>query len=264
MVVEDLNGDGKITTGVEFAFASRTAAQDSDLQALITLHDTNGDGQISALDAGFNQLQLWIDANSNGVSEAGELQTFAQAGLTSISGARRIGNYTAGDATVSAMGTAVFTANGQATTRAVADVAFAVDAQGYKVLGHNSDGTTTVQTQDGKVLLQANTLQAINATLTTSQDGALGSNQADRITATKATWINGGAGDDRLSGGAGADVLDGGAANVLDGRSEADKLQTLTITPELIAAKPIQTGAGGLFYSKYGVAANDVAWEVAA
>jgi hypothetical protein len=32
----------------------------------------------------------------------------------------------------------------------------------------------------------------------------------------------------------------------------------------LIAAKPIQTGAGGLFYSKYGVAANDVAWEVAA
>jgi hypothetical protein len=45
---------------------------------------------------------------------------------------------------------------------------------------------------------------------------------------------------------------------------EATKLYELVSTPELIATKPIRTSARGLFYSKHGVAANDLAWEVAA
>jgi hypothetical protein len=49
-----------------------------------------------------------------------------------------------------------------------------------------------------------------------------------------------------------------------DGVSKAGELQTFAVTPELIATEPIQAGARGLSYSKYGVAANDAAWEVAA
>ena len=237
MVVEDLNGDGKITYGAEIAFASRTAEVDTDLQALMKLHDTNGDGQVSAYDAGFDKLQLWIDANSNGISDDGELQTFAQAGLTAISGTRRIVNYTGGDATVSAMSTATFDVNGQTITRAVADVSFSVEAAGYKILGANADGSTNIQTTDGKVLLQANSLQAINVTLSTAQDGALGSTLSDRITASKANWLNGGAGDDVLTGsnqddwlkgGSGKDLLVGGDGNdtlVIDAQDDPNQIQ---------------------------------------
>jgi VCBS repeat-containing protein len=235
-VVEDLNNDGKIT-GAEIAFASRTAAVDTDLQALMTLHDTNGDGQINASDEGFDKLKLWIDANSNGIADAGELQTFAQAGLTSISGVRRVVNYTGGDATVSAMSTATFDVGAQTQTHAVADVSFSVESDGYKILGTNADGSVNIQTVDGKILVQADSQKAIDITLTAAQDGALGSALADHITASKSSWIDGGAGDDvlvgsnqddYLRGGAGKDTLIGGDGNdtlVIDAQDDTNLIQ---------------------------------------
>jgi VCBS repeat-containing protein len=221
MVVEDLNGDGKITYGDEIAFANRTAAADSDLEALMALHDTNHDGQIDAQDAGFNNLRLWVDANSNGVTEAGELITFAQAGLSSISGERRLVNYTADGVSVSAMGTATFTSNGQSVSHAIADVSFDYEAASTELLSRNADGSLNIQTSDGKIYVQAGT-QALNIALSANQDGAMGSALADHISATKATWISAGDGDDVvigsdqddwLRGGSGADQLMGGAGN---------------------------------------------------
>jgi hypothetical protein len=60
----------------------------------------NGDGLISAADAVFSQLRIWVDANHDGVSQPGELLTLAQAGIASIeltaqaTGRRdRYGNY---------------------------------------------------------------------------------------------------------------------------------------------------------------------------
>ena len=44
----------------------------------------NGDGLISAADAVFAQLRLWVDANHDGVSQPGELLTLAQTGIASI------------------------------------------------------------------------------------------------------------------------------------------------------------------------------------
>lgn len=220
MVVEDLNRDAKITLGSEISFALRTAADDSDLQALISLHDTNGDGQISADDTGFENLRLWRDANSNGITDAGELMTFADAGLVSISGQRRIVNYNTGDATVSAMSTATFESNGQTSTHAVADVSFQVEATVFQSASTNAEGNLIATTVDGRHLLQANA--ALSKTLSSDLDGALGSAQADTITATKSAWIVGGGGndviygsaqDDWLQGGSGSDLLVGGDGN---------------------------------------------------
>jgi hypothetical protein len=42
------------------------------------------DGVVDAADARFGELRVWRDLNQNGVSDAGELQTLADAGITSI------------------------------------------------------------------------------------------------------------------------------------------------------------------------------------
>ena len=47
-------------------------------------HGGNGDGIISAADAVFARLRLWVDRNHDGVSQPGELLTLAQAGIESI------------------------------------------------------------------------------------------------------------------------------------------------------------------------------------
>jgi hypothetical protein len=42
------------------------------------------DGQVNSQDAVFAQLRVWRDVNQDGVSQATELQTLAQAGIASI------------------------------------------------------------------------------------------------------------------------------------------------------------------------------------
>jgi len=303
LLVEDLNGDAQITMGSEVAFASRTAASDTDLQALISLHDTNGDGQISAADTGIENLRLWRDANSNGITDAGELMTFEQAGLTAISGERRIVNYNTGNITISAMSTATFEVNGQSVTRAVADASFQVEAAALQSVRTDAAGNTVVTTADGHQLLQATT--ALNQTLAANLDGAVGSAQADTLTATKAAWLFGGAGNDVLTGsaqidwlqgGAGRDVLNGGDGNdtlVIDSEDDTRLIQGgkgldtvivegaggVTLDMALSTVEVTQTGCYvfdselRMFYAGYKKIyhvkirtqpANDVLWEKAA
>ncbi len=44
----------------------------------------NGNGLLDAGDLLFGELRVWNDANGDGVSQPGELQTLAQAGVQSI------------------------------------------------------------------------------------------------------------------------------------------------------------------------------------
>jgi hypothetical protein len=83
----DLNGDGQINSGAELfgnytQLANGTLAKDG--WAALAAMDTNADGKVDANDAGFNQLRVWVDANSDGVTDAGELLTLAQAKVASI------------------------------------------------------------------------------------------------------------------------------------------------------------------------------------
>jgi Ca2+-binding RTX toxin-like protein len=79
-LARDLNGNGKIDNITEL-FGTETTP---GLTALATL-DSNADGKISSADAGFASLRVWRDLNGNGVTDAGELQTLAEAGITQIS-----------------------------------------------------------------------------------------------------------------------------------------------------------------------------------
>jgi trimeric autotransporter adhesin len=80
LLARDLNGNGKIDSQSEL-FGAATVSGFTALAAL----DSNGDGVINASDTGFGTLRVWRDLNGNGVTDAGELKTLAESGISSIS-----------------------------------------------------------------------------------------------------------------------------------------------------------------------------------
>jgi len=84
----DRNGNGLIDDGSEL-FGSGTTLPDGskalDGFAALRVLDSNQDGVIDANDAAFASLSVWVDANSNAKTDAGELRTLNQAGIASLS-----------------------------------------------------------------------------------------------------------------------------------------------------------------------------------
>lgn len=80
----DRNGNGKIDNLSEISFVADKAGAKTDLEGLAAF-DSNGDGVLNGSDARFAEFRLWFDNNANGVTDAGELLSLAQANVTSIS-----------------------------------------------------------------------------------------------------------------------------------------------------------------------------------
>lgn len=83
----DLNGNGKIDNGREVfgdyhLLADGTRAVNG-FEALAQ-YDTNGDGIIDENDEIFTKLCLWIDSNSDGISDTGELKSLNELGIKAI------------------------------------------------------------------------------------------------------------------------------------------------------------------------------------
>ena len=98
----DINGDGKINNGSElFGDAMRkkdgTLAKDG-FDALAD-YDLNKDGKIDANDEIYSKLKVWVDANGDGITDAGELKTLSELGIKQLN----LGN-TAGNGVVQATG----------------------------------------------------------------------------------------------------------------------------------------------------------------
>ena len=79
-LVRDTNGNGIIDNITEM-FGNRTTSGFTALAAL----DSNNDGVFNSADAAFATVRLWKDANSNAVTDAGELVSLASARIASIS-----------------------------------------------------------------------------------------------------------------------------------------------------------------------------------
>jgi hypothetical protein len=75
----DNNGNGKIDNGSEL-FGGGVGQGFAKLGTF----DSTGDGIIDAKDTDFGKLKAWNDANTNGVTDAGELLTFSDIGLQSL------------------------------------------------------------------------------------------------------------------------------------------------------------------------------------
>jgi trimeric autotransporter adhesin len=46
--------------------------------------DSDRDGDVDANDANFGQLRVWVDADKDGVTDAGELKTLTELGISSL------------------------------------------------------------------------------------------------------------------------------------------------------------------------------------
>jgi hypothetical protein len=87
LLAMDLNGDGKIGDGSElFGNGTKTETGNADNgYAALRQYDLNADGVIDVKDAVFGKLQVWTDANGDGVSQAGELHLLKDLGIASLS-----------------------------------------------------------------------------------------------------------------------------------------------------------------------------------
>ncbi|WP_145840404.1 calcium-binding protein [Denitratisoma sp. DHT3] len=87
LLVRDLNQDGKISTGAEL-FGNQTRLKDGSLAAngflALADLDDNRDEKIDLQDAAWQEIKLWQDTNSDGISQAGELKTLEAAGIRSL------------------------------------------------------------------------------------------------------------------------------------------------------------------------------------
>ena len=88
LLVLDRNGDGVINDGSEL-FGSATALANgqkaSDGYAALRDLDSNQDGVMNSGDAAFTNLKVWVDADSDGVTDSGELQSLGSLGIRSVS-----------------------------------------------------------------------------------------------------------------------------------------------------------------------------------
>ena len=67
----------------QYAFAQYLAGAKTDLEGLKAF-DTNHNGQLDSGDTVWKDMKVWQDLNGNGVSDAGEVKTLSQIGVTSI------------------------------------------------------------------------------------------------------------------------------------------------------------------------------------
>ena len=84
MLVFDLDKSGQIEDMSEvFSEHFNGLGFSTSLEALASL-DSNHDQLIDAADQQFSHIQIWIDANSDGITDDGELSTLAEQGISSI------------------------------------------------------------------------------------------------------------------------------------------------------------------------------------
>jgi Ca2+-binding RTX toxin-like protein len=87
LLVLDRNGNGSIDNGSELfgvdTLLSNGQKATTGFAALADL-DSDRDGVFNSADAKYAQVQLWRDLDQDGISDSGELQTLAEAGIASI------------------------------------------------------------------------------------------------------------------------------------------------------------------------------------
>jgi hypothetical protein len=87
LLVLDRNQDGMINDGSELFGTSTTLVNGEkakDGYVALSELDSNGDGSISKDDAKWADLKVWVDKNSDGISEAGEMVTLDSLGITQL------------------------------------------------------------------------------------------------------------------------------------------------------------------------------------
>ena len=218
-----------------------------DALAALASFDSNGDGVIDSADPAFANLLVWQDQNHDGVSDAGELKTLADLGITGISL-----NATASSGTIDGQellaegtftyadgqtGNYVMAALGQASADSTASAAIKLDYSretgNRGVIVNLSNAPVQADIGFGvatAAALTALTRSEMSTPWQLSVQEVVGTDRTDALFAgaTGVTFdagdgndnlhgsggadtLIGGAGDDQITGGGGADAIDGGS-----------------------------------------------------
>lgn len=146
-LARDLDGNGRIDSGSEMFGTGRVDLDGGTPQefgeegfAELALHDANLDGAITAADTVYETLRVWIDANGDAVTDAGELRTLAELGIVSISLVTSNADHVAiiGDSSLVTRASTVLFADGG--SRAVYDAYLAISQyDAYEILDPDLD-----------------------------------------------------------------------------------------------------------------------------
>ncbi|MDX1253070.1 MAG: S8 family serine peptidase, partial [Gammaproteobacteria bacterium] len=214
ILVMDRNGNGRIdnisetfseyfngTAGTGGAAGTKPY---KDGFAALKSQDSNNDNLFNSSDAAYTNVRVWVDANHDGKTDAGELKTLAELNITQInlnatsqSGLVKDGNE------VLASGT--FIQNG--ITKEALAITFLADPNGHAFV---TDGSGTKVTTQGGVSAYA-AGSAAGETIDVAVKGvtnAYGNTGNDILIGDSGNnWLVGSAGSDSFNAGAGDDVL---------------------------------------------------------
>ncbi|MBV1917865.1 MAG: VCBS domain-containing protein [Sphingomonadaceae bacterium] len=114
--------------GLDIVFSDDAPGAATDLEGVREAYDGNDDGVLTSADAAWGDFGVWQDADSDGVTDAGEFRSLDDLGIVSIELTSDGEGYSAADGDVTVHGEAAFTTAGGATG-VLADASFAVGAQ---------------------------------------------------------------------------------------------------------------------------------------
>ena len=216
MLVHDLNGDGKINDITEalseyYGAQKGTGAIWSSSFAALESLDSNQDGVIDASDSAFDALRIWQDTNQNGETDAGELKTLTEAGITELSLNDSVdGSFTGGNEVKS--NSTYRRSDG--TTHTLAAVNFIADPSG---LTDRTDGTgRRVEIEEGAATYVVGDEEGETVDTADKQvANVIGGTGDDVLTGdAQNNWLVGSLGEDQLLGGDGHDYLVADAADI--------------------------------------------------
>jgi hypothetical protein len=187
LLVWDRNGDGVINDGKELfggAMELENGQRAGNGYAALGQLDTNNDGKIDASDEKFNELKVWVDADSDGVTDGGELKSLADLGILSMDLGASVGTET-DNGNLLGLVSSYTTTEGE--SRDMADVWFQKD---------NGDTTALSDLELGDVLTPSAESQALAALDAADDSNGSADGDAGEGGAAGNTAANSGAVDD--------------------------------------------------------------------
>jgi len=150
ILVFDRNGDGLINNGSELfgnftPLSNGTANSNLATDGFNALSDfdTNSDGIIDINDTEFENLKIWRDLNSNGITDDGELKTLSELEIASINLNATNSNINLGNGNTQISQSSYTKFDG--SSNLIADLNFNVDTINRKFVGENEINLTPEQ-----------------------------------------------------------------------------------------------------------------------
>ncbi|WP_339774682.1 S8 family serine peptidase [uncultured Thalassospira sp.] len=213
--------DGVISRADEIVFTFHADGTTSDLEALAVAFDSNQDGKLTSEDARWSEFRVWRDLDQDGVSDAGEIYTLDELGITEINLAGTPVQDPEAGPDSTRIG-AIATYLDEAGSGFVGDATFVYSEFGYRIRNSN---ILELQADSGDYRYLVDGIDHDVTITSTDSKGIFGASGNDRISASGVSRdilidggagndiIIGGQGDDWLSGGSGADTIYGGAGH---------------------------------------------------